>query len=147
MFSLKPSLLTPRLARSLCIGAGAWIAFGATASLQGPPPASPPPAEQGAAVAGQGARGRGAGREGGFFGRGRAMDAAPVARLEEIRQPLEVLTPVTDAMLRDPAPGDWLMWRRTYNGWGHSPLDQINRENVSDLEVAWTWGMDSSGFT
>ncbi len=26
--------------------------------------------------------------------------------------------PVTDAMLEDPAPGDWLMWRRTQNGWG-----------------------------
>ena len=27
--------------------------------------------------------------------------------------------PVTDAMLQDPAPGDWLMWRRTLNGWGY----------------------------
>ena len=26
--------------------------------------------------------------------------------------------PVTDAMLQDPAPDDWLMWRRTLNGWG-----------------------------
>ena len=26
--------------------------------------------------------------------------------------------PVTDAMLENPAPGDWLMWRRTQNGWG-----------------------------
>ena len=26
--------------------------------------------------------------------------------------------PVTDAMLEDPAPSDWLMWRRTQNGWG-----------------------------
>ena len=31
--------------------------------------------------------------------------------------------PVTDAVLEDPAPGDWLMWRRTQNGWGYSPLD------------------------
>ena len=28
------------------------------------------------------------------------------------------VTPVTDAMLQDPAPGDWLMWRRTLDGWG-----------------------------
>ena len=41
--------------------------------------------------------------------------------------------PVTDAMLQDPAPGDWLMWRRTLNGWGYSPLDQITRDNVDDL--------------
>ncbi len=26
--------------------------------------------------------------------------------------------PVTDAMLQDPAPGDWLTWRRTLDGWG-----------------------------
>ena len=26
--------------------------------------------------------------------------------------------PVTDAMLQDPAPEDWLMWRRTLDGWG-----------------------------
>ena len=29
--------------------------------------------------------------------------------------------PVTDAMLQDPAPGDWLMWRRTLDSWGYSP--------------------------
>ncbi|MCY3845456.1 MAG: hypothetical protein OXH69_18180, partial [Acidobacteria bacterium] len=28
------------------------------------------------------------------------------------------VTPVTDAMLQDPAPEDWLMWRRTLDGWG-----------------------------
>lgn len=31
--------------------------------------------------------------------------------------------PVTEAMLLEPPPGDWLMWRRTYNHWGYSPLD------------------------
>ncbi len=46
--------------------------------------------------------------------------------------------PVTDAMLEDPAPGDWLMWRRTQNGWGYSPLDQVNRYNVADLRLVWT---------
>ena len=52
---------------------------------------------------------------------------------------------VTDAMLQDPAPGDWLMWRRTLNGWGYSPLDQITRENVNDLRLVWTRGL-SSGY-
>ena len=51
------------------------------------------------------------------------------------------LTPVTDAMLRDPDPADWLMYRRTYDAWGYSPLDQIRRENVADLELAWVWAM------
>ena len=39
--------------------------------------------------------------------------------------------PVTDAMLQKPDPADWLMWRRTLDGWGYSPLNQINRTNVS----------------
>ena len=46
--------------------------------------------------------------------------------------------PVTDAMLEDPAPGDWLTWRRTPNGWGYSPLDQVNRDNVDNLRLVWT---------
>ena len=46
--------------------------------------------------------------------------------------------PVTDEMLQDPAPGDWLMWRRTLDGWGYSPLDQIDRGNVGDLRMVWT---------
>ena len=50
-------------------------------------------------------------------------------------------TPVTDAMLQDPAPEDWLTWRRTLDGWGYSPLDQINRENVGDLRMVWSRGL------
>ena len=53
-------------------------------------------------------------------------------------QPLDELVPVTDAMLKQPAPGDWLMWRRTLDGWGYSPLDQITRDNVADLRMVWT---------
>jgi alcohol dehydrogenase (cytochrome c) len=55
--------------------------------------------------------------------------------------PAPNLTPVTDAMLRNPPPADWLMWRRTYDAWGYSPLDQINKTNVKNLKVAWTWSM------
>jgi alcohol dehydrogenase (cytochrome c) len=50
-------------------------------------------------------------------------------------------TPVTDAMLQDPAPEDWLTWRRTLDGWGYSPLDQIDRTNVDDLRMVWTRGL------
>ena len=45
--------------------------------------------------------------------------------------------PVTDERLRSPADGDWLMYRRTYDSWGYSPLDQITTANVADLEPAW----------
>jgi len=46
--------------------------------------------------------------------------------------------PVTDAMLADPDPADWLMWRRTLDNWGYSPLDQITRRNVDQLQLVWT---------
>ena len=53
--------------------------------------------------------------------------------------------PVTDAMFENPAPEDWLMWRRTLNGWGYSPLDQINRDNVGDLRLVWTRALAARG--
>ena len=56
-------------------------------------------------------------------------------------QPSGEFVPVTDAMLQAPAPGDWLMWRRTLDGWGYSPLDQIDRENVGELRMVWTRGL------
>ena len=52
--------------------------------------------------------------------------------------PGDAFVPVTDAMLQDPAPGDWLTWRRTLDGWGYSPLDQIDRGNVGDLRMVWS---------
>ncbi len=51
------------------------------------------------------------------------------------------IAPVTDAMLRAPAPEDWPMWRRTHDGWGYSPLDQIDRGNVGDLRMVWSRAM------
>src|SRR6266853_4431060 len=53
--------------------------------------------------------------------------------------------PVTEPTLRNPAPGDWLNWRRTDNAWGYSPLDQINTRNVERLQLAWSWAMDNTG--
>ncbi len=50
--------------------------------------------------------------------------------------------PVTDAMLRDPDPGDWLMIRRNYQAWSYSPLTQISGSNVKQLQLAWSWAMD-----
>jgi PQQ-dependent dehydrogenase (methanol/ethanol family) len=44
-------------------------------------------------------------------------------------------------MVRSPPRQDWLMWRGTVNGWGYSPLDQINRRNIGKLRMAWTRGM------
>lgn len=59
--------------------------------------------------------------------------------------PIDKVTPVTAEMLLNPSDGDWLMWRRTFNGWGYSPLEEINKENVKDLKLAWAWGMTPGG--
>jgi len=49
--------------------------------------------------------------------------------------------PVTDEMLWKPDPANWLSWRRTLDGWGYSPLEQIDRSNVSRLKMVWGRGM------
>ena len=54
-------------------------------------------------------------------------------------------TPVSEEMLRNPAPGEWLNWRGTDNAWGYSPLDQITLDNVEELQLAWSWAMDDTG--
>jgi alcohol dehydrogenase (cytochrome c) len=46
--------------------------------------------------------------------------------------------PVTDAMLRNPDPADWLMYSRTYDAQRFSPLDQIDRGNVGSMQLAWS---------
>jgi alcohol dehydrogenase (cytochrome c) len=46
--------------------------------------------------------------------------------------------PVTDAMLQNPDPADWINWRRTLDGWGYSPLKQITTANASTLGLAWS---------
>lgn len=57
------------------------------------------------------------------------------------RNPLDAIRPVTDAMLKRPDDGDWLLWRRTYDASGYSPLDRIDRSNVGRLRVAWSWAL------
>jgi alcohol dehydrogenase (cytochrome c) len=47
--------------------------------------------------------------------------------------------PVSDERLKHPEPENWLMYRGNYAGWGYSPLDQIDRENVRSLEPVWTF--------
>ena len=46
---------------------------------------------------------------------------------------------VTQEMLMNPSPDDWLMFRRTYDAQRFSPLNQINRQNVGQLRLAWSW--------
>ena len=53
--------------------------------------------------------------------------------------------PVTDEMLRNPPDGDWLMFRRNYQGWSYSPLKDISTDNVSKLTLKWMWSMPENG--
>ena len=46
---------------------------------------------------------------------------------------------VTDQRLLSPEPENWLMYRRTYDGWGYSPLSLINAGNVANLEPVWSF--------
>jgi alcohol dehydrogenase (cytochrome c) len=52
---------------------------------------------------------------------------------------LERYTPVTAERLKKPEDGNWLHFRRTYDGWGYSPLAQINADNVARLQPVWSY--------
>jgi alcohol dehydrogenase (cytochrome c) len=45
---------------------------------------------------------------------------------------------VTAERLRKPEDGNWLLFRRTYDGWGYSPLSQIMPANVGRLQLVWS---------
>src|SRR4029077_18805109 len=51
---------------------------------------------------------------------------------------LQNYKPVTAQRLTKPEDGDWLQYRRTYDGWGYSPLSQITAANVGKLKPVWT---------
>src|SRR5919197_522837 len=54
-------------------------------------------------------------------------------------QILENYTPVTAERLQKPEDGNWLLFRRTYDGFGYSPLDQITPQNVARMQPVWTY--------
>jgi len=64
----------------------------------------------------------------------------PIPRVV-VPNPLDRITPVTEAMLQSPPASEWLIWRRTYDDHGFSPLRQIDRSTVRGLRVAWTWSL------
>ena len=66
-----------------------------------------------------------------------AASVAMACAIPVTAQTESAFVPVTDAMLQNPDPADWLMWRRTLDGWGYSPLDEIDASNVSELELVW----------
>lgn len=68
---------------------------------------------------------------------------APSAQQPAVDPPLPMpailkqYQPVSTDRLKSPADGEWPMIRRTYDGWGYSPLSQIDTGNVARLELIW----------
>ena len=71
------------------------------------------------------------------YGRNAANNLGSVIATPDSIPLLRDYSPVTDEVLQNPPDSDWLTWRRTYNNLGFSNLDQINRETVSNLHLAW----------
>jgi alcohol dehydrogenase (cytochrome c) len=51
---------------------------------------------------------------------------------------LQNYTPVTAERLKKPEDGNWFHFRRTYDGWGFSPLKEITPDNVARLQPVWS---------
>jgi alcohol dehydrogenase (cytochrome c) len=84
------------------------------------------------------AGGRGGGGAGGAGGGGLSA-GVKLPPAPKKANPLNKITPVTDAMLQNPPTGEWLTWRRGFDDQGFSPLKQVTKSNVNNLRVAWTW--------
>ncbi|WP_157038091.1 MULTISPECIES: methanol/ethanol family PQQ-dependent dehydrogenase [Chelativorans] len=114
--------MSRKLASSSLLGAGLALLMVST-SLAQQAPAGPttPPAGPTAPPAGPGAPPAAAGAP--------TTPAAPVV--------IPDYKSVTQEMLTTPADGDWPNYRRTYDGWGYSPLNQITTDNVADMEPVW----------
>ena len=66
-----------------------------------------------------------------------AFGVIPTAALAQVKN----FAPVTQQMLLNPSPDDWLMFSRTYDSQRFSPLNQISKQNVGQLRMAWVRGM------
>ncbi len=73
-----------------------------------------------------------------------AASQAPAQAPAPVPLVLQNYKNVTTERLKKPEDGDWLMIRRTWDGQGYSPLDQITPANVSKLQPAWVF---STGVT
>jgi alcohol dehydrogenase (cytochrome c) len=75
---------------------------------------------------------------------GAMAHGAPAPAVPAPKSPTKTLkavpnfTTVTDQALRAPKASDWVMYRGNYQGWGYSPLEQINKTNVRTLQLAWS---------
>ena len=74
----------------------------------------------------------------GFVGAATAVVALAAGGSAASAQGIGDYKAVTQERLENPEPGNWLMFRGNYAGWGYSPLDQITAENVKELVPVWS---------
>jgi len=111
----------------LCAGSFAPVTG---AQDEAPPPPATPTTQGQAPPAAGGAPARPAAPPPGMFGLGPLPHGT-----------VPNYNPVTDRMLLNPSPDDWLQFSRTYDAWRYSPLKQINKKNVAQLHIAWVKGL------
>ena len=69
----------------------------------------------------------------------RVFAQAPAETAPPVPAVLRNYALVTAERLKNPEDANWPMIRRTYNGWGYSPLAQITATNVSRLKPVWVF--------
>ena len=78
-------------------------------------------------------------------GRGAGQQAAPVPAGVTVAGEIKNYVPITDAMLQNPDPNDWLVIRHDQFASNYSPLNQITAANVGQLQLAWALSMNEGG--
>ena len=73
----------------------------------------------------------------------RRLGPPPARPVALVNREVEPYSPVTDELLENPPDDEWLSWRRTPQGLGYSPLEQLTPDNVSELRLAWVWTMEA----
>ena len=120
-----------------------------------------PPAGQAPAAGQRGGRGGGGGggavpavpaggqqaapAQGGGRGGGGQQAAAPVPAGVTVAGEIKNYVPITDAMLQNPDPNDWLVIRHDPFASKYSTLNQITTANVGQLQLAWALSMNEGG--
>ena len=68
---------------------------------------------------------------------GPTAPGAPLLEPPPMPAILKQYQPISADRLKTPPDADWPMIRRTYDGWGYSPLGQIDTDNVKRLQPVW----------
>ena len=122
---------------SAALNSGATTLFGAVATGQDAGANAQAPA--------RGGRGAGSAVLGAGNTAGQGNSDAGRQRGVTVQGEVKNFVPVTPEMLKNPPAEDWLIFGRNYLRQSYSPLTQITRDNVKNLQLKWVWAMNDSG--